>query len=643
MLAVVATISIGATQAGSTPVAPPHAAAPAKAVHVLSDNTYNELWLNGDPRNKTVQYGDSALADNIVRCPAERPSGTVTVQIKKVGDPDWEMVGYKLPLKPHPQYDNGSWLQGLDLLGAHDRHPGKYVAHSSFTSDDDDCNGSEGETTFTILQRDIREGAWTLTTPDVEQYQNGHLYADYVGKAGSTPPGADHTYPSTGDVEFEHKTSTGAWVKYGDSVTPQWDSSTGHYRAVLDHVFTDPTDPDHPELFRAHYQGDVNYTYGYSNESALQVRQIQTSTTLTSDANPADLTHKLNLKATVTVNSAAGTQVPAKGTIAFKRVTGGPETVLGVATVDEATSSATFEVDPALLDGAGVYEFRACYRPTNQLGDSCSEPPLLQRITKTVTTTTLTANPTGTQAGEQITFTANVTTADGPLTTGSVVFSVEGKPGTPTTAGTDGTFIWTVSDLAVGSHRVVATFGGTDQYETSTSTPEVTVAVGLIASKLTLTVDPATSKAGSRATFTAALDTQRLAPKQKVTFTVDGHAGGTATIDDHGRATWNTTSLKVGSHQVVARYAGDATHAAATSKPVHVQVMAVPVTHDPATGQPGSGGSGGSDSPPAKGGGGGLASTGADALGITVLALGLLAAGLGLVGLGRSRRSRSRG
>jgi hypothetical protein len=74
---------------------------------------------------------------------------------------------------------------------------------------------------------------------------------------------------------------------------------------------------------------------------------------------------------------------------------------------------------------------------------------------------------------------------------------------------------------------------------------------------LTADVDP--SQAGEWVTFTATVlansATATGAPSGTVQFAVDGtNAGGPVTVDARGRATWETSGLRVGTHRVTASY-----------------------------------------------------------------------------------------
>lgn len=79
------------------------------------------------------------------------------------------------------------------------------------------------------------------------------------------------------------------------------------------------------------------------------------------------------------------------------------------------------------------------------------------------------------------------------------------------------------------------------------------------ATELTLSSSNSAGILGSNVNFTAQVAqlTGTTAPTGKVAFTVDGTALGTATLSASGYASLSTSSLTVGTHQIVASYAGD--------------------------------------------------------------------------------------
>jgi hypothetical protein len=75
---------------------------------------------------------------------------------------------------------------------------------------------------------------------------------------------------------------------------------------------------------------------------------------------------------------------------------------------------------------------------------------------------------------------------------------------------------------------------------------------------ISLTADPDVSQAGELVTFTAFVASHFAPggfPSATVQFAVDGsNVGEAVKIDGKGRATWDTSRLKVGTHRVTASY-----------------------------------------------------------------------------------------
>ena len=84
----------------------------------------------------------------------------------------------------------------------------------------------------------------------------------------------------------------------------------------------------------------------------------------------------------------------------------------------------------------------------------------------TVTTVISSANPS--DVGEAVTFTAKVTDAGAPVTTGTVQFSIDGAPvGDPVAPDAAGQVTYLAPELADGTYAVRATYSGTATLGTS--------------------------------------------------------------------------------------------------------------------------------------------------------------------------------
>ncbi len=165
--------------------------------------------------------------------------------------------------------------------------------------------------------------------------------------------------------------------------------------------------------------------------------------------------------------------------------------------------------------------------------------------------------------GDSVTFQA-VVTSDDKGRTGDVTFTIDDVVVCGAVAlGTDGTAACTTGGLLLGSHSVIATYSGDAQNAASTS-PSYTQ---IVRQKIVLSLlsSAPTSVATKAVTFTLSASAAKGIPTGSVTF-LDGAAViGTASLDAYGSASMAVTTLALGTHGIVAEYAGDGSNAAATS------------------------------------------------------------------------------
>jgi len=204
------------------------------------------------------------------------------------------------------------------------------------------------------------------------------------------------------------------------------------------------------------------------------------------------------------------------------------------------------------------------------------------------TTTTLTASPASPAPyGKAVTFTATVT-SNGGVPTGSVTFTngsstlctavalVAGTSDSTATCTTE-----SASPLSVGTHTITATYSGDAAFYTSSKSISYVVTSDTTTITLASSLNP--SYVGTSLTFTATLVGSYQTPTGSVRFSVDGSTAATSTLaasssDLTSTATYTTATLAVGSHSIVAKYAGDTANDAATSSTLTQVVNAVYTT-----------------------------------------------------------------
>jgi hypothetical protein len=125
----------------------------------------------------------------------------------------------------------------------------------------------------------------------------------------------------------------------------------------------------------------------------------------------------------------------------------------------------------------------------------------------------------------------------------------------------------TTSALAVGSHSITATYGGDTNFNGSSSTALIqTVNKNATTTTLASSADPAS--VGQAVTFTATVSANAPGtgkPSGSVTFLDKGKALASVALDAAGHASYTTSALTQGAHQITASYGGNTNFAGSTS------------------------------------------------------------------------------
>ncbi|WP_205473313.1 Ig-like domain-containing protein [Nocardioides sp. SYSU D00038] len=319
----------------------------------------------------------------------------------------------------------------------------------------------------------------------------------------------------------------------------------------------------------ATYSGDGDFSP--STDSVTQrVQRAQTSTLVTSSANPARTGQAVTFSAQVTP-VAPGAGEPT-GSVRF--TVNGADLGAPAQLVDGvATSTAFAALSP------GTYRVEARY-----LGDGgfLASSGLLdqgagQAVAQGATTTTLTTDLPVAGPGQPVTFTATVA-AVAPATgrpTGVVRFwegqVLLGASSLQPAGPGESVASFVSASLAPGDHAVRAEYVGNFNFTGSVATVGQVVAATPTITGVEGSPDPATY--GETVTLRAVVTTTAPAPgvpTGTVTF-VDGDtvlgSAPVAEVDGRRVATLEVAGLGGGDHPVVATYSGDATHLASTSAP----------------------------------------------------------------------------
>jgi hypothetical protein len=312
----------------------------------------------------------------------------------------------------------------------------------------------------------------------------------------------------------------------------------------------------------ATYSGDTGFLA--SSDFLLQtVTTAASNTTLVSDVPNSAAGQLVTFTATVGPPGATGTVAFTfdKGTAS--QLTTAAQAVGGGGTATYSTSALT----------VGTHTVEATYSGDAALLPSTSTP-ITQTVAVIATTLVLTSDTNPSLALENRTFTATVAALTGPApSAGAVVFTIDGVATPPVPVANGVAAFSTTTPLTVGSHSVSASYAFTAPWLASSGT--LTQVVNQQPTSVGLTSSAPTSTWGDLVTFTADLVTPVGTAGGTVVFNIDGVDQPAATASA-GTATYSTSTLGDGSHTVLAKYGGDATHLAANSGSITQTVLQRP-------------------------------------------------------------------
>jgi len=272
-----------------------------------------------------------------------------------------------------------------------------------------------------------------------------------------------------------------------------------------------------------------------------------TTTTLSSDINPAGGGQLVTFTATVT----PGYKGTATGTVTFyDGATAIGTSSLSLAKTKSGGQQATFSTSSLAL---GAHSITAAYG-----GDTTFLPSTSAVLTETITTsttaTTLASSLNPSIYGQSVTLTANVTSSGG-TPAGTVTFT-DGANTLGTSALSGGQATLSINTLGAGPHSITATYSGDVGFNSSSSSPlaqtvnQATTALALVSS-----ANP--SAYSQSVTFTATITPQFGGQSTgTVTFKDGATTIGTGAVSGNAAA-FTTNALALGSHSITASYGGD--------------------------------------------------------------------------------------
>ncbi len=163
----------------------------------------------------------------------------------------------------------------------------------------------------------------------------------------------------------------------------------------------------------------------------------------------------------------------------------------------------------------------------------------------------------------QTTLTADLSSALG-VPTGSVTLTDNGNPRGTATIQANGTAVFNVTALTSGIHEFIANYAGNRMFPPATSL-KLVFPFEPIGTYLELLASPATAPLGTPVTLSVTAGARDSTIPSPVTLTDNGQPLGTVYPDANGYANLVVSTFTVGTHTVVASYAGGGKYSAASA------------------------------------------------------------------------------
>jgi autotransporter-associated beta strand protein len=312
------------------------------------------------------------------------------------------------------------------------------------------------------------------------------------------------------------------------------------------------------------FTGDVNFNGNTGTLTGFVVNAANASIVIAPTTASSTFGQTLTFTATVSaVSPATGTPT---GTVTFV-INGTPQTT-SVALNGAGQATLIISNLPAGADTVG-----ATYNGDSTFGSVSTITPANVTVSAANSSTALALAPNPSVFGQSVTFTATVTAvAPGAGIPSGTVNFVEGTNTLGSgTLNASGVATFTTSTLSVGTHAIVAQYVANGNFHSSTSSSQ-TQTVNQSTSATTLMSSGSPSVFGQSVTLTATVSAAGSGsgtPTGTVNFVEGTTTLGTGTLGG-GVATFTSSSLSVGPHNIVAQYVGSANFGASNS-PVFTQ------------------------------------------------------------------------
>jgi uncharacterized protein (TIGR03437 family) len=295
------------------------------------------------------------------------------------------------------------------------------------------------------------------------------------------------------------------------------------------------------------YSGDAMLAPSVSGVNLITVVQDQTAVVLTASQNPVPVGQRVQID--VRVSGLVGAPV---GAVTLKD----GDTIFAALPLQPADnySSASF----IGIFAAGTHIITGSYDGDAFFSPATTAQPLVLVVGKRPTSTVFrNVSPSPAANGQPVVFQIQVV-SDAGSASGSVTLTENSKTlGTGTLSSAAQTAI-TLTGLSVGTHSIVANYGGDQDFGASTSTPFSLQVTSGTAVQLSATPNPV--QVGHTVTLTATVTSSAGVPSGTVTFTAATRIGqqtlGTANLNAAGQAVLMASFSATGTQTITAFYAG---------------------------------------------------------------------------------------
>jgi len=301
------------------------------------------------------------------------------------------------------------------------------------------------------------------------------------------------------------------------------------------------------------YSGDANFSPSVSATTVLTVSPNAPKILLNPSQNPIPAGQRLSID--IAVLGPGG--VPS-GSVTLLDGT----SVLAVLPLTQNQDEADAQFTTSSL-APGTHMISATYAGDGVF--SAGTSPTLTLIVGRHATMTTIVSATPSVNGQPVSIKVQVT-SDSGTPTGTVTLTEGAKAGATLGSGTLSAGVATIviTGLTLGTHNIVANYGGDANFDASSSAPVAVPGTAAITSLL-LAATPNPVQVGQTVTLTATVTSPSGTPGGSVTFSNAQGTLGTADLNGAGQATLTTAFAAPGSQVITASFAGNAQFAPSTS------------------------------------------------------------------------------